>query len=160
MTKGSDMNQTIRDAGATKRDAWFWGLLVLGLGSLANAAWMLVDPLRWYHDLPAGVPDFGDFNPHFVRDIGCAFATVGLAQIWAARSPHHRFPLVTITAVFYVAHAGLHVYDTARGAVGHHHWWLDLPGVYVPAVLVTVLSIVLARHPGDSHANPARSQAA
>ena len=139
-----------------RRDAWFWGLLILGLGSLANAAWMLVDPLRWYHDLPAGVPDFGEFNPHFVRDIGCAFATVGIAQVWAAFAPRHRYPLVATTAVFLVAHAALHVYDTARGAVDPHHWWLDAPGVYAPALLLTVLTARLARQQGETHAHPAR----
>jgi hypothetical protein len=54
-------------------------LLALGLGNLANGTWMFIDPLHWYHELPAGVPDFGDFNPHFVRDIACAFVTVGVA---------------------------------------------------------------------------------
>lgn len=142
-----------------KRDAWFWGLLLLGGGSLANAAWMLVDPLRWYHDLPAGVPDFGDFNPHFVRDIGCAFATVGFAQVWAAFAPRHRYPLVAMSAVFLVAHAVLHVYDTGRGAVDHTHWWLDLPGVYAPALLLTLLTVLLARQQGDPHASPARHEA-
>jgi hypothetical protein len=143
----------------TKRDVWFWALLALGAGSLVNATWMLVDPLRWYHDLPVGVPDFGDFNPHFVRDIGCAFATVGAAQVWAAFVPRHRHPLVATAALFLVAHAVLHVYDTARGAVDHVHWWLDLPGVYAPAVLVTGLAILFARRQGDPHASPARSQA-
>ena len=144
----------------TKRDVWFWTLLLLGGVSLANAAWMLLDPLWWYHDLPAGVPDFGDFNPHFVRDIGCAFATVGAAQVWAAFAPRHRYPLVGVSAIFLVAHAVLHIYDTARGAVESHHWWLDAPGVYLPAVLVTVLAVLLARQEGGRHANPARSQSA
>ena len=49
----------------------------------------------------------------------------------------------------------LHVYDTTRGAVDHTHWWLDLPGVYAPAALLTVLTIVLARQQGDRHANRA-----
>jgi len=143
-----------------KRDAWRWLLLALGAGSLANAAWMLVDPLRWYHGLPVGVPDFGDFNPHFVRDIGCAFLAVGVAQLWAAGSPRQRYPLVAVSAIFLVAHAGLHLYDTARGAVDAHHLWLDLPGVYLPALLTGALSLVLARQEGGSHARPARSEAA
>jgi len=144
----------------TRRGPLFWILLLLGVGSLTNAAWMLIDPLRWYHDLPAGVPDFGEFNPHFVRDIGCAFATVGVAQVWAAFSPRWRFPLVAVTAVFLVAHAVLHVYDTARGAVDHVHWWLDLPGVYAPAALTAALVLYLARPEGDPHASPARHEAA
>lgn len=126
-------------------DGWGWVLLVLGLGSLANAVWMLVDPARWYHELPAGVPDYGPLNVHFVRDIGCAFATVGAAQLWAAFRPVHRLPLVVIAAVFLVAHAVLHVHDTLRGLVDAHHWWLDLPGVYLPALLLVIASFAAAR---------------
>ena len=97
---------------------------------------MLADPLRWYHDLPAGVPDTGPFNQHFVRDIGCAFLAVGVAQVWAAFRPAWRAPLVAVAAIFFVGHALLHVFDTARGAVPSEHWWLDLPGVYLPALVL------------------------
>jgi hypothetical protein len=120
-----------------KLDATGILFLLMGLGALANAIWMLVDPMRWYHDLPAGVPDFGAFNPHFVRDIGCAFATVGIALVWGARVPAWRPPLGATAAIFLFAHAVLHVYDTSRGAVDSHHWWLDAPGVYLPAVILT-----------------------
>lgn len=142
------------------RDAWFFGLLLLAAGLLGNAVWMLVDPLRWYHELPAGVPDFGEFNPHFVRDIGCAFLTVGVALAWAAFSPRYRFPLVGMASLFLVAHAVLHVYDTGRGAVDHTHWWLDLPGVYAPAALTLWLTFLLSRQQGEPHAHPTRREAA
>jgi hypothetical protein len=33
-----------------------------------------------------------------------------------------------------------HVYDTARGLVDAHNRWLDLPVVYLPAVLLAVLT--------------------
>lgn len=143
-----------------RRDAWFYGLLALGIGMLVNAGWMLLDPLRWYHDLPAGVPDFGEFNPHFVRDIGCAFLTVGVALAWAAFSPSHRYPLVATAALFLLAHAALHVYDTGRGAVDSHHWWLDVPGVYAPAIVTAWLTFILARREGELHAHSARREAA
>jgi hypothetical protein len=134
-------------------DAWAWIFAVMGLLSLGNGVWMLVEPLHWYHELPAGVPDFGAFNPHFVRDIGCAFVTVGAALVWAGFAPRFRLPLVGTASVFYVAHALLHVYDTTRGAVDAHHWLLDLPGVYLPAVLLVVVSVRLARREGEaSHA--------
>ena len=42
-----------------------------------NGAWMLWDPIHWYHTLPAAVPDSGPLNEHFVRDIGCAFTLLG-----------------------------------------------------------------------------------
>jgi len=127
------------------RDGYGVLFLVLGLGSLANGVWMLVDPMRWYTDLPAAVPDFGAFNPHFVRDIGCAFVTVGLALVGAAGVPRWRIPLAGTAAIFYVAHAVLHVYDTARGAVDHSHWWIDMPGVYLPAVLLAAVTTILWR---------------
>jgi hypothetical protein len=122
---------------------------------LANALWMFADPLHWYHDLPAGVPDFGPFNPHFVRDIGCAFATVGVAQIWAAFSRRYRIPLISVSAIFLVAHALLHIFDTATGAVEPHHWWLDLPGVYLPAVVMAVSTAILVRREGEPYATRA-----
>ncbi len=118
-----------------------WLLLVLGVGFVANALWMLAGPMHWYEELPAAVPDTGPFNPHFVRDIGCAFFTVGVAVLWAAFDPSVRRPLVAVAALFLVAHALLHVYDTVVGNLPHSHWWLDLPGVYLPAVLLAALAL-------------------
>jgi hypothetical protein len=126
-------------------DAWGWLLLLLGIGSLANALWMLTEPARWYRELPAGVPDFGPLNVHFVRDIGCAFAAVGVAQVWAAFQPRFRLPLVAIAALFLAGHALLHIHDTLRGIVDAHHWWLDLPGVYLPAIALLAAWLACAR---------------
>jgi predicted anti-sigma-YlaC factor YlaD len=120
-------------------------LLFFAVVSLVNAAWMLAGPMHWYQELPAGVPDTGPFNAHFVRDIGCAFIAVGVALLWAALEPRWRVPLVTIAAIFYGAHAALHVYDTLRGALDADHWALDLPGVYLPAVLLVWLTLRVRR---------------
>jgi len=128
-----------------KRDALFWLLLILAASSAMNAIWMLASPATWYHDLPAAVPDTGPFNAHFVRDIGCAFATIALALYWAAFRPRWRPPLLVIAAFFLVAHAALHVFDTASGALDAHHWLLDLPGVYLPALLTVPLAFLALR---------------
>ncbi len=117
-------------------DAIRWLFLILGIGTTANALWMLAGPMHWYTDLPAAVPDTGPFNPHFVRDIGCAFLTVGVGLIWAAYSERYRLPLALVATIFLGSHAMLHIYDTSRGYLGHTHWWLDVPGVYLPALLV------------------------
>ena len=121
-----------------------WLVLLFGLGSVANALWMLAGPMHWYAELPAAVPDTGPFNPHFVRDIGCAFLAAGVALIWAFFSPRFRLPLVSISALFLAAHALLHAYDTLRGALGHDHWLLDLPGVYLPGILLPIFAFRLA----------------
>jgi hypothetical protein len=134
------------------RDGLGWLFFVLGLVSLGNAAWMLADPLRWYHDLPAEVPDFGPFNPHFVRDIGCAFATVGVALVWAALSPPRRFALAAVATFFYVAHAVLHVFDTLRAAVEPMHWLLDFPGVYLPAIVLVAATLSARKREGEEYA--------
>ncbi len=130
---------------SNRLDPLGWLLLILGIATLANALWMLAGPMRWYTDLPAAVPDTGPFNPHFVRDIGCAFLTTGVALIWAAKSRRFRLPLVSIAALFLAAHAILHFYDTISGALGHNHWLLDLPGVYFPGVLLPIIAFRLAR---------------
>ncbi len=122
-----------------------WLLLVVGLGCVANALWMLAGPMHWYTVLPAAVPDTGPFNAHFVRDIGCAFLATGAALLWAFSSPRFRLPLVGVAAIFFSCHALLHAYDTLRGALGHDHWLLDLPGVYLPGILLPLIALRLAR---------------
>jgi hypothetical protein len=126
-------------------DGFGWLFLLLGVGTLGNALWMLIGPMHWYTDLPAAVPDTGPFNPHFVRDIGCAFLTVGVALVWAAFRERERLPLAAIAALFLTSHALLHIYDTATGALDHTHWWLDAGGVYLPAVLMIAAVTRLAR---------------
>jgi hypothetical protein len=127
------------------RDGWFWVLAIAGLANVGNGLWMLADPKLWYTDLPAAVPDFGPYNEHFVRDIGGAFLAFGAALVWAAVRPAFRLPLVGVTALFFAFHAAFHVYDTARGFVDAEHWWIDLPGVYLPALVFAAFVWLLAR---------------
>ena len=128
-------------------DGWTIVLGLFGLGNVVNGLWMLVDPVHWYHTLPAGVPDFGPLNEHFVRDIGCIYLLLGLALVIGAFRLSLRAPSCGAAAAFSLLHAVVHVFDTARGFVGLEHWWIDLPGVYAPALIVTALYFVL-RQPG------------
>ena len=121
-------------------DARLWFVLAVGLLTIGNALWMLIGPMHWYTDLPAAVPDTGPFNPHFVRDIGCAFLATGGALVWGFRNPTYGTPLVSIAALFLAAHAVLHAYDTLRGALGHDHWLLDLPGFYLPGIALPYIA--------------------
>jgi hypothetical protein len=132
-------------AHADGRDPWRWVLLALGAANLGNAAWMLASPADWYGRLPAAVPDTGPFNSHFVRDIGSAFAVVGVALVAGALRPALRVPALALSALFYVLHALVHVTDTLTGRLPESHWLVDLPGVYLPAAVLVVLTAVLAR---------------
>jgi len=127
------------------RDMMTWVLLVLGIGNVANALWMLATPAGWYSGLPAAVPDFGPLNEHFVRDIGAAFLTLGLSLIWAGFVPRWRVPLVAPVTLFFALHALAHFFDTERGLVGAEHWAIYLPGVYVPALIMAALLWIVSR---------------
>ncbi len=126
-------------------DGWTIVLGIFALSNLANGAWMLAVPVHWYEHLPAAVPDFGPLNEHFVRDIGAAFTVIGLGLAVAAVIPRWRVAACAAAAAFYGLHALVHVFDTLRGLVGPEHWMIDLPGVYVPAVLLGVLAWLVAR---------------
>ena len=116
-------------------------LWIIGLAGVANALWMLVDPEGWYRNLPAKVPDTGPFNAHFVRDIGCAYAAVGIAFCVAAEAPAARRGVLYGGALFYAFHALLHVADLLAGRLPGDHWLVDLPGVFAPAILLVVLCL-------------------
>jgi hypothetical protein len=136
---------------STTSDPWTWIFLLSALGNLANGLWMLADPAGWYTTLPAGVPDFGPLNEHFVRDIGATFTMLGLGLLWATVRAAIRLPVLVLVTLFYTLHALVHVYDTGRGLVGPEHWGIDFPAVYVPTVVLVVLTAMLARRP-EAHA--------
>ncbi|MEO6026667.1 MAG: hypothetical protein ABIR79_07375 [Candidatus Binatia bacterium] len=126
-------------------DPWTWFFLIGALGNLANGAWMLADPAGWYTTLPAAVPDFGPLNEHFVRDIGSTFTMLGIGLLWAAFQTTVRLPVLVLVTLFTTLHALVHVYDTARGLVGPEHWSIDFPAIYLPTIVLTVLTVMLAR---------------
>ena len=85
-----------------------WGLRVLGLIHLANAAFMLAAPERWYASVP-GVRMTGPINPHFVADIGLAFLASGAGLLLGSRKGPHAAPFAVAGATWPVLHALLHV---------------------------------------------------
>lgn len=127
------------------QDWWTYVFLVIAILNLANGFWMLAAPERWYHDLPAAVPDTGPLNAHFVRDIGAAFITLGAVLLWGAFRLAERITMLAIVVLFYVLHAGIHVYDSSQGLVPPDHWYADIPAVYVPTVALIALLVALVR---------------
>lgn len=116
--------------------AFFW---IFGILGAANGLWMILSPSGWFYGLPAAVPDTGPLNLHFVRDVGAAYLTFGIAFCFTAPDARRHRGVVLTAAAFYVLHALFHVFDLVTGRLGSHHWLLDLPGVFLPAVILVVL---------------------
>jgi hypothetical protein len=135
------------DSTARTFDTWTVVLGFFALGNLANGLWMLADPVHWYLNLPAGVPDFGPLNEHFVRDIGCIYFLMGAFLAVGAFVPRWRVPALAVATLFYVLHAVVHVVDTMRGLVGAEHWLIDLPGIYLPAVILVGVTWMVVKRP-------------
>lgn len=112
--------------------------LLLGLILSANGMAMLAGPEIWYLTVP-GVSATGPFNPHFVRDIGCAYLVSGAALLWLARAAS-AWPAALAGSAFLLLHAGVHLGEAAFGLADAPHLLRDFPGVF----LVPVLSLWLA----------------
>ena len=139
MTQSSQATHLAAAYDDRRKPAVLWALAVF---SAANALWMLVDPAGWFTTLP-GVADTGPFNPHLVRDVGCAYLTLGFAQAFAARSPRAGFPVLVVVSTFLGLHALLHVWDIVAGRLPPGHALGDAPLVFFPAVLAIAITFWL-----------------
>ena len=103
---------------------------------------MLAAPAQWFANIP-GAADTGAFNPHLVRDYGVCYLIVGAAVlVGLARA----FPYglhVAVTA-FFTGHALLHAWDILARRLPSHHWTMDFPGVFLPALLLLAMSLPFA----------------
>jgi predicted ABC-type sugar transport system permease subunit len=89
-----------------------------------------------------GVPETGPINFHFVRDIGIAYMTAGVALVWSEFGAGWRAS--ALAAVFIGGHSLLHAGETI---LGHHHDVIlnEIAAVHLPAVLMIVVSIFQRR---------------
>lgn len=109
-----------------------WSALLLGLVHLLNGLFMLLAPEQWYHAVPT-VPGTGPVNPHFVRDIGCAYAAAGASLLWLARDAK-AWPAAMAGSLFLLLHAVMHVWDLLAGREEFAHFAIDTVLVVIPAV--------------------------
>jgi len=119
--------------------------LIAGGFSLLNGFWMLISPFSWYAEFPADISHTGPFNAHFVRDLGVVYLVAALAFVWAARNIDRSMPVHVALTVFFVGHALIHLGDIGVGRLPHSHWLIDMPGVFVPALLMTILAVPAVR---------------
>ena len=124
--------------------------VLLAVGLAANGLFMLAAPTSWYEVVP-GVSATGPFNPHFVRDIGCAFLVAGAGFAWNAIDRRRGWPAALAGAVFLSFHALVHLWDLLAGREHAHHFAGDLPLIFFPAVL----ALWVARPPKEDDARKA-----
>jgi hypothetical protein len=115
---------------------------IFGVLSLFNGVWMLFAPQSWYNDLPAGVPDTGPYNGHFIRDLGLVFVLIAGGFFWMVYRIHQSRPILLLITIFFVGHAILHVLDLLSSRLPHSHWTMDTPAVFLPAILLIFLNFV------------------
>lgn len=118
--------------------------VVLGLGALANGAFMLVSPANWYFAVP-GVTTTGPFNQHFLRDIGIIFLFIGAAFLIGTARPGYRIVLWAAASLWLTCHALFHVWEVAVGICGPSALARDFPAVSLPAMIGLVLTLWAAR---------------
>ncbi|CAF1120898.1 unnamed protein product [Rotaria sordida] len=126
-------------------DRWTIICLIIASINILNGLWMIVAPEHWYYNLPAGVPEFGPVNVHFIRDIGCIFFLLGIGLIFAAFYLSYRLPLFTMNTGFYLLHMLVHVHEVVSGRIRLSMFWVDLPGVYIPAIISFILNIFIIK---------------
>jgi hypothetical protein len=114
--------------------------IVLGVAMFANGAYMLLAPSAWYFAIP-GVTTTGPFNQHFIRDIGMIFLFIGAAFGVGALREHMRVLLWAAATFWLAGHALFHFWEVAVRICAPPALARDFPGVTLPAILGTGLTI-------------------
>lgn len=115
-------------------------LKLLALVSLANGIWMMLHAWSWFEWIP-GVTDTGTANAHFIHDVGIAFVVCALGLFWCARNLAQARPVYLGITLFIAGHALGHVVEILTGLLPHSHWLIDIPLVFLPAVLLVTAAL-------------------
>lgn len=122
---------------------------IFGSISIGNGLWMLVFSSNWYYNIPAGIPDTGPFNTHFVHDIGLVYLLVGIGSIWCASNLKRCWILHVALTSFITGHALIHAVEIILGMLPSSHWLIDFPLVTFPAILLLAISPEVRKMQGD-----------
>ena len=117
-------------------------LIAIAAATAANGVWMLAEPAGWYAIVP-GAEQSGPFNRHFVGDVGAAYLTLALAFALIAYRPRHALVLLAVAGCFTGLHGAIHLADVFAGRLAPVHLLIDLPGVYLPVLLIAALAVWL-----------------
>ena len=136
------------------RIAYLAVAFAIGLGAVANGAFMLTSPMDWYLSVP-GVTTTGPFNQHFIRDIGVIFLFLGAAFLIGAVTPRYRVILWSAATLWLAAHALFHFWEVAVGICEPSALARDFPAVTLPAIIGAALTMWAAH---DSRTESATSE--
>jgi hypothetical protein len=113
-----------------------WGLgVVLGFGAAASGVVMLALPAAW-HGAAAVAPHASALDAHFVRDVGAAYVSAGIALLWFGLDARAR-----VAALMGGAFLVLHTLVRAAEALADGSVCLsDLIGLFAPLAMWPPLS--------------------
>jgi hypothetical protein len=115
-------------------------LVLLGVYQLAQAAWMIAAPGSFF-DAIAG---FGVQNDHYIRDNATISVALGVGLLVAAKRPSWRFPVLAVSAVWFLAHAVNHLFDIGESDPD----WVgpvDFVLILLAGLVLLLLAVLAAR---------------
>lgn len=128
------------------------GFAIGGIFSLSIGVWMLAAPANWYEVFPAGIPDTGPLNAHFVRDLGGWYTAGGVLLLFAlSNARRYGGVALIVTLVSYGAHAATHISDLVAHRLPASHWLIDTLLVFMPVLAWLVLLWVWWTLQGERH---------
>lgn len=130
------------DLGDRIAQALIWVALLF---SLANGAFMLLNPMGWYYAIPT-IPATGPANTHFIADIGIAYIGCGIILLYAVRNIRMRWLAALAGGLWLMAHGGLHLYELMAGICSPDRFLKDAPGtIGVPLLVLIAVGILFVR---------------
>jgi hypothetical protein len=115
-------------------------LAVLAASQLGLAVWMAVSPGSFF-DAIAG---FGAQNDHYIRDVAVFYLAIGVGLAVAATRRSWRFPVLAISATWYLAHAVNHLLDIGEADPE----WVgpaDFVAILATGLVLLGLAVIAAR---------------
>jgi len=132
-------------------------LWILAALDIVNGIEMFFFPSAWFFKLVPGVPETGPYNMHLVMDGGTFFLAVGVGLVAAALNPRRNAIAVVVAAVAGVMHSALHIYSHATGLLSTEHLMTEVLGIYIPAILLIVITAILYSQSDVQRAAAARA---
>jgi hypothetical protein len=106
--------------------------LLSGLGLLFAPEWFFEN-----------VGNYPPFNRHYSGDLGAFLLPLGVALLWAARSPAQHRGLIAFAVAGSLLHAGNHLYDDLAGRLPPGGWLLSSVGTFIFAAVLAAAYFVI-----------------